>query len=119
MLVWFRNDLRRVLTQREMVRVLSPAGRESGGLMHYLQAKAFADKPLDLGAVIPFRVPGTQYVANGYEATTLIEICERYMEARDAGMLRGAQKKLAVQAEIVIRSCAKVGIIALIDEATG
>jgi hypothetical protein len=113
------NDLRRVLTQREMVRVLSPAGRESGNLMHYLQAKAFADKPLALGAVIPFRVPGTQYVANGYEATTLIEICEGYLEARDEGLLRGASKKIAVQAEIVIRSCAKVGIIALIDEATG
>jgi hypothetical protein len=113
------NDFRRVLTQREMVRVLSPAGRESGNLAGYFQSKAFANRPLDLGAVIPFRVPGTQYVAHGYEATTLIEICERYLEARDEGLLKGAQKKLAIQAEIVIRSCAKVGIIALIDEATG
>jgi len=113
------NDFRRVLTQREMVRVLSPAGRESGGLRDYLQAKAFADKPLHLGAVIPFKVPGTQYVAHGYEATTLIEICEKYLEARDEGLLKGAQKKLAIQAEIVIRSCAKVGIITLIDEAMG
>lgn len=113
------NDFRRVLTQREMVRVLSPAGRESGNLSRYFQSKAFADKPIDLGAVIPFRVPGTQYVAHGYEATSLIEICERYLEARDEGLLKGEQKKLAIQAEIVIRSCAKVGIIALIDEATG
>ncbi len=112
------NDFRRVLTQREVVRVLS-AGRESGGLADYFQAKAFADKPLDLGAIIPFRVPGTQYVANGFEATTLIEICERYLDARDKGLLRGKQKNLALQAEIVIRACAKVGIIALIDEATG
>lgn len=97
----------------------SPAGRESGNLAGYFQSKAFADKPLDLGAVIPFRVPGTQYVAHGYEATTLIEICERYLEARDEGLLKGAQKKLAIQAEVVIRSCAKVGTIALIDEATG
>src|SRR5207253_6215644 len=52
------NDFRRVLTQREMVRVLSPAGRESGNLARYFQSKAFADKPLELGAVIPFRVPG-------------------------------------------------------------
>lgn len=113
------NDLRRVLTQREMVRVLSPAGRESGNLAGYIQSKAFADRPLDLGVGIPFRVQGTQYVAHGYEATTLIEICERYLDARDKGLLKGAQKKLAIQAEIVIRSCAKVGIIALIDEATG
>jgi hypothetical protein len=113
------NDLRRVFTQREMVRVLSPAGRDSGNLSAYLQSKAFANNPLDLGAVIPFRVPGTQYIANGYEATALIEICERYLAARDAGLLRGKSKELAVQAEVVIRACAKVGIIALIDEATG
>lgn len=113
------NDFRRVLTQREMVRVLSPAGRESGNLAAYLQSKAFGDRRLDLGAGIPFRVQGTQYLAHGYEATTLIEICERYLEARDEGLLKGVQKKLAIRAEIVIRSCAKVGIIALIDEATG
>jgi hypothetical protein len=33
--------------------------------------------------------------------------------------LRGKQKDLAKQAEIIMRACAKVGIIALIDEATG
>jgi hypothetical protein len=111
------NDMRRVFTQREMVRIIS-GGRESGNLAVYMQAKVFADNPLDLGAMTPFRVPGTQYVAHGYEATTLIEICERYLDVRDK--LRGeAQKRLARQAEIVIRACAKVGIIALIDEATG
>jgi hypothetical protein len=59
------------------------------------------------------------WAGHGYEATTRIEVCERYLEARDAKKLKGAQKKIAVQAEIVIRSCAKVGIIALIDEGTG
>ena len=87
------NDFRRVLTQREMVRVLSPAGRESGNLAGYFQSKAFADRPLDLGAVIPFRVAGTQYVAHGYEATTLIEICERYLEARDRRAIERRTKK--------------------------
>ena len=49
----------------------------------------------------------------------MIEICERYLDARDRKLLKGAQMKLAIQAEIIMRSCAKVGIIALIDEATG
>lgn len=62
------NNFRRAFTQREMVRVLSPAGRESGNLAGHFQSKAFADRPLGLGAVIPFRVPGTQYVDHGYEA---------------------------------------------------
>jgi hypothetical protein len=112
------NDERRVLTQREVVRVLS-AGRDSGNLQVYLQSKVFADNPFDLGAMIQFRVPGTQFLANGYEATVLIELCERYLEARNAGILRGKQKDLASQAEIIMRACAKIGIIALIDEATG
>jgi hypothetical protein len=112
------SDTRRVLTQREVVRVIT-AGRESGNLQAYLQTKVFADNPLDLGAMIQFKVPGTQYIANGNEATILIEICERYLEARNTGILRGKQRDLAKQAEIIMRACAKVGIIALIDEATG
>lgn len=117
------SDLRRVLTQREMVRVLTAdgegAGRDSGNLQAYLQSKVFAENPLDLGAMVQFKVPGTQYLANGFEATLLIEICDRYLQARHAGILRGKQHDLAKQAEIIMRACAKVGIIALIDEATG
>ena len=107
------SDGRRVLTQREVVRMLT-AGRDSGNLQAYLQSKVFANNPLDLGAMIQFKVPGTQYLGNGYEATLLIELCERYLEARNAGILRGKQKDLAEQAEIIMRACAKVGIIALI-----
>jgi hypothetical protein len=112
------SDGRRVLTQREVVRVLT-AGRDSGNLQAYLQSKVFADNPLDLGAMIQFKIPGTQYIANGYEATLLIELCERYLEARNLGILKGKQKALATQAEIIMRASAKIGIIALIDEATG
>jgi hypothetical protein len=49
----------------------------------------------------------------------LIEICTAYLEARELKKLLANQFSLAKQAEIVIRACAKVGIIALIDEATG
>ena len=107
----------RVLTQREMVRVIS-GGRDSSNLSRYLErnpltANGFAVVPIE------FDVPGTSLVAHGYEATTLIEIAEKYLEARDQGLLKGAQYRLAKNAETVIRACAKVGIIALIDEATG
>ena len=49
----------------------------------------------------------------------LVEICEMYLDARTAGTLRKSQEKIAATAEIIIRACAKVGIIALVDEATG
>ncbi len=113
------SDYRRIFTQREMVRILS-AGRESGDLGSYLQANPLLNKDLILGTAIQFRIPGTQFVGNGYEATQLIEICDKFMEADERDLLtKSHQKKLAKQSQIVVRSCAKVGIITLIDEATG
>lgn len=73
----------------------------------------------ELGEIIQFKIPGTQFLANGREATSLIELSEKYLQAAEQGQLKGKQNKLAVQAGIIIRACAKVGIIALIDEATG
>ncbi|PZR74505.1 MAG: hypothetical protein DLM73_07720 [Chthoniobacterales bacterium] len=112
------NDLRRVFTQREIVKALS-GGRESGNLSRYLERNPLTQSGLDVGPEIPFQVPGTKITAIGREAITLIEICEKYLEARDQGLLHESQLKLAIQAEIIIRASAKVGIIALVDEATG
>jgi hypothetical protein len=57
--------------------------------------------------------------AHGYEAAVLIEVCEAILKARDAGALNARQRFLGVQSEIILRTAAKLGIIALIDEATG
>ena len=57
--------------------------------------------------------------ANGYRAELLPEVCEVYLKARDANSLAPNQRPVAQQAEILMRSLAKVGIIALVDEATG
>lgn len=58
-------------------------------------------------------------LADGYEAETLIEVCDAIIEARNRGKLAPSQFFLARQAEIIFRSAAKLGIIALVDEATG
>lgn len=56
----------------------------------------------------------------GYEATILLQICEAILSARDAGVLKTEQElRYAQQCDILIRAFAKVGIIALVDEATG
>ncbi|HAV4977406.1 P63C domain-containing protein [Acinetobacter baumannii] len=63
---------------------------------------------------------GSQPETHGYDATILIDICDAFMQAnRVENLLTDAQKTYAAQAEIIIRSVAKVGIIALVDEATG
>ena len=69
--------------------------------------------------IFPADIPGNPQLALGSEATLLIEICDRYLDARAQNLLKSNQAHLARQAETIVRSCAKVGIIALIDEATG
>ncbi len=56
----------------------------------------------------------------GYKAELLPEICEIMLRARRDGQLIGPrQKKIAAQCEILASALARVGIIALVDEATG
>jgi hypothetical protein len=57
--------------------------------------------------------------ADGYEAITLIEVCDALMEADRNDELAKSQKFLATQAGIIIRAAAKLGIVALVDEAVG
>lgn len=58
-------------------------------------------------------------ILTGYKAEILPRICDIYLSARDDGVLTENQKPLAVASDILMRSLAKVGIVALIDEATG
>ncbi len=53
------------------------------------------------------------------DATMLVDICDATIEANKCGLLSETQLRHAQAAEMFIRSVAKVGIIALIDEATG
>jgi hypothetical protein len=57
--------------------------------------------------------------AFGYEATLLPQICEVILDAEKAGRLRPNQKIFAEVASLLIRGLAHVGIVALVDEATG
>lgn len=109
------NDEHRVFTQREMVRVIS-GGRDSGNLSPYLSGIPNYDADIN-GRVIRFEIAGQPTIAHGYDAELLIEVCDAYLDARDS--LKPNQAHLARMAEIVVRACAKVGIIALVDEATG
>lgn len=58
-------------------------------------------------------------VAHGVLASAIPQICDVWLKARDAGVLRAQQAHIAVRADIVIRGLAHTGIIALVDEATG
>ncbi len=112
------SDHRRVLTQREVVRVLS-GGRTSGNLSRYLERNPLYQPDMLVGRTVQFLLPGSPSIATGYDAEILVEICELYLDARAQGKLHPRQQSLAEMAEVIVRACAKVGIIALVDEATG
>lgn len=57
--------------------------------------------------------------AYGYKATLLPEVCEIYLQAEECGDLAHSQRNTAVTAGIIVRALARVGITALVDEATG
>ncbi len=57
--------------------------------------------------------------AEGYDANILPLVADLYLQARAADSLTKPQLETAMKAEILVRSLAKVGIMALVDEATG
>ena len=68
---------------------------------------------------IKFRTSKGGGVAFGYPATMLADICDVVLSARASGALQKQQEHIAAQAEVLVRGFARVGIIALVDEATG
>ena len=122
------EDGRRVLAQRGMVSALgmSRGSSSKGGgdrLAHFVTGKAlepFVGEGLRavIESPIRFRTPvGT--TANGYDAQILADICEAVLTARAEGRLQKQQAHIAQQCEVLMRGFARVGIIALVDEATG
>ena len=55
----------------------------------------------------------------GYHAEIIPIVCDLYLSARSAGVLTTGQIKTAETSELLVRSLSKVGITALVDEATG
>jgi hypothetical protein len=69
---------------------------------------------------IEYRTTFGGRVAHGIPATALPMICDIWLKAREAGALRtDSQLASAQKAEILVRGLAQVGVVALIDEATG
>ncbi|MBN1490735.1 MAG: P63C domain-containing protein [Phycisphaerae bacterium] len=123
------EDGRRVLVQKGMMTGLGMSqGTASKGvpgdrLGKFIEGKSlspFISKHLYdvITKPIVFRTP-LGSVAYGYEATVLADLCDAVLAARKAKKLNYQQEHIAEQCEILVRGFARVGIIALVDEATG
>jgi len=63
--------------------------------------------------------PKTGYTSEGYRAEILPVVCDIYLRAREDSVLTPTQEPIAQTCEILVRILSKIGIIALVDEATG
>lgn len=123
------SDGTRLLTQAGFLGALGrstkPKGRSqqvTDGLPPFLATKSL--KPLITQQIIDTTVPidfitTTGGKALGYKAELLPQVCDLFMEAKNQGLLTAQQMSIAESSEMLIRALAKVGIVALVDEATG
>lgn len=58
-------------------------------------------------------------IRRGFPAEAVPMVCEVYLSARDEGVLIASQLKVAKACDLIMRGLARVGIAALVDEATG
>lgn len=126
------EDGTRVISERAMTRAFG--GKRGGShwkrmkedgsrLPVYISAKnylPYITKDLESSLSSPIKYKTKQGgIANGLDAGMLPAICDIFLKTRDAQSLYASQMPMAVQADIIMRALASVGIIALIDEATG
>ena len=121
------EDGTRVITQGGMNTALGRSVRtnvkpsDDAALPPILRAQALrpyiSDQLLADSQPIKFSAGSTR--ASGYRAEVLPQLCEAWLAARADHALTKSQGPIAAAAEIIVRGLARVGIIALVDEATG
>ena len=123
------EDGTRLLTQEGFLKAIGRSGKPAAGrgssvekiapFLALESLKPFIDEELASSTfpIIFQAVTGSK--AYGYKAELLPKVCEVYLKARDSGVLMKNQLRFAQACDILIRGFAHVGIIALVDEATG
>lgn len=124
------EDGRRVLTQSDLMLALGRARQVKSrkyfdadvNLPAFLQAKnlkPFINKDLELTSSRIEFTAITGALAYGFQAEILPKICDVFLDAERALKLNASQTHIAERARILYRSFATLGIVALVDEATG
>lgn len=122
------DDGQRIFRLSNLTKALR--GKEHGKFGNYLAAnniqKYLPTRLVPLSDETHDRVPQgvVEFVHNnkiekGYNSEDFMDVCIAFIEAGHSEELSDVQKEILVNANKYIMACAKVGITALIDEATG
>jgi hypothetical protein len=123
------SDGTRLLTQAGFLQALGRSSKPKSksqqvteGLPPFLATRSLkpliTDEILETTIPISFITP-TGGKAHGFKAELLPKVCDLFLQARTDGLLTTQQLPLAEQSEMLVRALARVGIVALVDEATG
>lgn len=123
------DDETRVLARASFVKAIGRTGKVKGGRRFdeefqtpvFLTAenlKPFFPSDLEVNSKPIFFTDGDSHMI-GYRAELLPDVCDIFADAERAGVLRKNQLHIATACRILSRGLTRVGIIGLIDEATG
>jgi hypothetical protein len=116
------DDGRRVISRTGATSLLTE--RKGGGnLEQYIRVQTLQPylSPDISERMIKFVIPEVvNKTVRGLSADDFLEICKAYVRARDEAVLKtDSQISIAIKASMFLSACSKIGLIALIDEATG
>ncbi|HMH21348.1 MAG TPA: P63C domain-containing protein [Puia sp.] len=122
-------DGTRLLTQGGFLKAIgrsrTPKAGTGGGVAEipfFISAsnlKPFIDKELLLSTTPILFTTNKGVKAWGYRADLLPRVCEVYLKAKDEDAILASQQQIVRHCEILVRGLAHIGIISLVDEATG
>ena len=121
--VFVLEDGTRVISGRGLTAAIGMKGRGQGTarIVALLDRKGSANSELSVAIRQPLLFDGGGRLwTQGYEAHVLADLCQAILDAREGGQLRTEQeKRYGIACYVLSRAFIKVGIDALVDEATG
>lgn len=123
------DDGRRIFTQTSVFKAFDRPRRgkrnkdiEQINIPSFLEAKnlrPFITREIE-GRITPIEyLDKNKTLVAGYGAETIPIVCDIYLSAKKVGALTPDQERIADVSEILIKSLSRIGIIGLVDEATG
>lgn len=125
------KDGRRLLTQESFLVVMGRAAKAKGGhgvltgvdntppFLAASNLKPLIEKEITQSTTPVEFINLKGVLVRGYVAELLPEVCRVYLAARDARLLAKSQEHIAARADMLVRALASIGIVSLVDEATG
>ena len=117
-------DETRVITRRGLFTGIGADNRGGGEMPEFFTQNWLSpfinnDLAVVVKSPIPFVPSHGGQLAYGYPATVLADICDAILEADRQGATTSRQKGIVDRAVVLLQGFARVGIVALVDEATG